>query len=209
MRTHRFAALVPVKRPGQGKTRLAALGSPARESLALAFALDTVTALLEAPSVALVLVVTDDHEVARACRALGAEALPDAGDGLNGTLVQAAAEAARREPDLGLMAVCGDLPGLAAAEVEEIADGLGEEPCAFVPDTAGTGTTVYLTTAHTDFDPRFGPGSAEAHRSSGAREISLPTDSPAREDVDTPEDLERLRGRVGPHTRLALTQLRI
>jgi len=202
-----FAALMPVKLATHGKSRLAALGDPAREQLVLAFALDTISALLEAPSVALVAVVTDDIEVALACRDLGAEAIPDGGDELNDSLVQAAAEVSRRHPDLCLMAVVGDLPTLDPVSVEEASAAFDGEPMAFVPDAAGHGTTAYLAASYSDFSPRFGSGSAEAHRSSGAHELDLPGDCPLREDVDTPEELERARGRLGAHTRLALTQL--
>lgn len=202
-----FAALVPVKLATRGKSRLAALGDPVRERLVMAFALDTITALLEAPAIALVAVVTDDIEVALACRDLGAEAIPDGGDELNASLIQAAAEVSRRHPDLSLLAVVGDLPTLDAATVEETTESFDRGPTAFVPDAAGRGTTAYLAASLAAFSPRFGPGSADAHRSSGARELELPEDSPARQDIDTPEELERARGRLGAHTRLALTQL--
>ncbi len=204
-----FAALVPIKRVARGKSRLGELGDAARQRLVMAFALDTVTALLESRAIALVVAVTDDVEVAVACRALGATAIPDGGDDLNDTLVQAAAEVARREPALRIMAVVADLPGLDAATVDQMAGLLTEGPTGFVPDASGTGTTAYLATSYGDFSPQFGPGSAVAHSSSGAQELALPAESTARQDIDTPQDLEQARTRLGAHTRLALTQLDI
>ncbi len=205
----RFAALVPVKHAALGKSRLAPLGDTARRRLASTFALDTVAALLESPSVALVVVVTDDLDVARACQALGARAIPDGGDELNECLVQAAAEVVRQQPDLALMAVVGDLPTLDRTAVELVVEKFDTGRTAFVADASGNGTTVYLAASYQDFEPRFGLGSAQAHLSSGARDLGLTPGSTAREDVDTPEELERVRGRLGVHTRLALTQLGI
>ncbi|GAB3126949.1 hypothetical protein GCM10027056_25410 [Glaciibacter psychrotolerans] len=63
--------MVPVKGTPAAKSRLAA--HPERIRLAEAFAIDTVSALLAAPSVARVCVVTADDEVAERMRALGAE----------------------------------------------------------------------------------------------------------------------------------------
>jgi len=57
----------------------------------------------------------------------------------------------------------------------------------FVPDAAGTGTTLYVA-AYDEFDPRFGPGSRDAHLDAGADELA---DVPVsvRHDVDDLDDL--------------------
>ncbi len=62
------------------------------------------------------LVVTDDHVLARAMSDLGADVIPDGTSDLNGTLLQAAAEMHRRDPALRLAAVCADLPALRPEE---------------------------------------------------------------------------------------------
>jgi 2-phospho-L-lactate guanylyltransferase len=109
----RYAVLVPVKRPAVAKTRLSDLGDRARRDLATAFAVDTVDAALACPVVDRVLVVTDDHVVARFLADRGADVIPDAtSHDLNATLVQAAAEMHRRDPGAGLVALCADLPAL-------------------------------------------------------------------------------------------------
>ena len=56
-----YAVVVPVKPPSRGKSRLVGLADGAREELAAAFALDTVTACLAARHVGAVLVATDDR----------------------------------------------------------------------------------------------------------------------------------------------------
>ena len=116
--TDRFAVLVPVKPPAFAKSRLRDLGDDARRDLAAAFAADTVTAAAACPLVDRVLVVTDDHVLARGLADLGADVIPDGtSDDLNGTLAQAAAEMHRRRPDLRLVALCADLPALRPEEL--------------------------------------------------------------------------------------------
>jgi 2-phospho-L-lactate guanylyltransferase (CobY/MobA/RfbA family) len=75
---------------------------------------------------------------------------------------------------------------------------------ALVAARDGTTNAIALRDA-TDFALLYGSGSAdrfEAHL--GARRLDLPG---LRDDVDTWEDLERLRARVGSHTRAYLEQL--
>ena len=183
-----YVALVPVKPPAVGKSRLAAYDDGARRALAAAFAEDTVRACLAARRVGAVLVVTDDAPFSTALSALGAVAIPDGVSGdLNGTLRQAAAEARRRWPDLVPVAVCADLPALRAADLDDVLEAAPADRACFVPDAAGLGTTLYVA-PHDGFEPRFGGPSREAHLAGGAREV---TDAPAsvRRDVDEPADL--------------------
>ena len=204
MSDQQYAALVPVKPPAVGKSRLAGLGPQVRRALAEAFALDTVAACLEATAVVQVLVITDDVQVSSAVATLGAAAIPDGVSGdLNGTLRQAAAEAVRRWPELRPVALCADLPALRAADLDRaLARILTPHPW-FVPDAAGVGPTMYVA-ARAEFDPRFGPGSREAHLHAGAIELA---DVPAsvRRDVDDLDDLRMAIGLgVGAHTTAVL-----
>lgn len=195
-----FVALVPVKPPAVGKSRLLGLDGDVRRSLAEAFAQDTVAACLDAAAVAQVLVVTDDAHFSAVLGALGAGTLPDGvSDDLNGTLRQAAAEARRRWPDLTPVALCADLPSLRAADLDVVLARVTLPHPSFVPDAAGTGTTMYVA-GHDEFDPRFGPGSRDAHLDAGADELA---DVPAsvRRDVDDLDDLSAAVALgVGPHT---------
>lgn len=195
-----FVVVVPVKPPALGKSRLRGLPDEVRRDLAAAFARDTVAAALATPQVRAVLGVTDDHRFASELAAQGCEVVPDGVSGdLNGTLRQAAAEVARRWPGATAVALCADLPALLPADLEEVLTAVHAARPSFVRDAAGEGTTLYAAPAEA-FDPRFGPGSAQAHLQSGAAEIDLPVPT-LRLDVDDVADLGRalLLG-VGPRT---------
>ncbi len=206
----RYGVLVPVKPTAVAKSRLAPLGDPVRRELAAAFALDSVAAALDSSAVARVLAVTDDFRLAAALREAGADVVPDGvSDDLNGALVQAAAELVRRDPALRLAALCADVPALRIDELDRALCAAPDDVMAFVADAEGTGTTLVTAPDLASFDPHFGPGSADAHRSSGAREIDLVDVPSLRRDVDTPADLEAaLELGVGPRTSWTSTALR-
>ncbi|MDN5893188.1 MAG: 2-phospho-L-lactate guanylyltransferase, partial [Nocardioides sp.] len=197
-----FTALVPVKSPTVGKSRLATMPDEQRIALATAFALDTFHAALEASAVGAVIVVTDDFRLADVARKGGCEVLPDGVTGdLNGSLVQAAHEAVRRQPSYGIAALCADLPALRHDELTAALEMVPEDGPAFVADVAGTGTTFYATRSIEWFTPAFGPGSCAAHTDAGA--LSLPGElASLRQDVDEAGDLGRamVLG-LGSHTR--------
>ena len=101
------------------------------------------------------------------------------------------------------VALCADLPGLRPVELaqvlREVAQHVGAGRSAFVPDRAGTGTTLYAAPAG-HFDPQFGVGSAVRHRDAGAVESGTAATS-VRTDVDDLDDLDAaLAAGVGPHT---------
>ena len=195
-----YAALLPVKPPARGKSRLVAPSDEDRRALATAFALDTVAACLAAARVAEVLVVTDDARFARELGALGCAAIPDGVTGdLNGTLREAAAEARRRWPHLAGVALCADLPALRPADLDAalalVPAGVG----AFVADAERVGTTLY-TAPYDVFDPRFGPASRAAHLDAGAVEVGGLLAS-LRRDVDDLADLAAAQALgLGPRT---------
>jgi len=199
-RMHRYVALVPVKPPALGKSRLVGRTDDERRALAAAFALDTVAACLESEAIAEVLVATDDAAFSVELSALGAVTIPDGvAMDLNGTLRQSAAEARRRWPELVPVALTADLPAVRGADLDEALAGLAPGEAAYVADTEGLGTTLY-TAAHDAFDPRFGPGSALAHDATGARPVTAPLPR-LRRDVDEPADLDAaLALGVGPRT---------
>jgi 2-phospho-L-lactate guanylyltransferase len=208
--TRRYAVVVPVKPPSFAKSRLSSVGEQARQDLATAFAADTVTAALECPAVAHVLVVTDDHVLARAMSGLGADVLPDATtDDLNTTLAQAAAELHRRDPAIGLVALCADLPSLRPEELAVALAAADPARMSFVADAEGVGTTMVVAPDLDGFRPAFGPGSRERHLEAGAVEIDV--DVPTlRRDVDEPTDLdEAIALGVGSRTAMVTTLLRL
>jgi 2-phospho-L-lactate guanylyltransferase (CobY/MobA/RfbA family) len=93
--------------------------------------------------------------------------------------------------------VNSDVPCVTAAELDQ----LSAAAPALVAAADGTTNALALRDAR-DFEPLYGAGSAARFE---ARLSAKPLDLPGlRDDVDTPEDLERVRTRVGAHTRAYL-----
>ncbi|MEN3360028.1 MAG: 2-phospho-L-lactate/phosphoenolpyruvate guanylyltransferase [Mycobacteriales bacterium] len=204
----RWSVVVPVKRLQVAKTRLQdPRRAPAdHAALALAFALDTVRAAAGSPAVARVVVVTDDADAGRAVRALDAVVVRDEPDaGLNPALTHGASAARLIAPEDGIAVLSADLPALRPAELTAaltaVLTAAAVTGRAFVPDAAGTGTTLLAAAPGTPLDPRYGPGSRDDHRASGA--VELAGDWPSlRRDVDTAADLaEAAALGLGPATR--------
>lgn len=194
--------VMPVKPLALGKSRLSQLPAEQRRALAEAFARDTLAAVLATPGVTAVLVVTDDHRLARELVDEGCTVMPDGvSDDLNGTLRQAALEADRRWPGCRVAAVCADLPALTPADLAAALEAAAGGP-GFVRDRAGTGTTLYVAPA-AQFAPHFGGGSAAAHEAAGVREVTGDLTT-LRQDVDDVGDLSHaLVIGVGRHTAAA------
>jgi len=194
-----WSVVVPAKRLALAKTRLRpATGGagPAHDDLVLALLADTVAAALACPAVGSVLVVTDDPVARDVVRALGAGTVADEpDDGLNAALEHGARLAAGP----AVAALSSDLPALRPEELAAALTAAGEAPRCFVPDAPGTGTTL-LTALDTPLRPHFGPGSARAHRASGAVALAGAWPGLVR-DVDTEADLRAaLTLGVGPRT---------
>jgi 2-phospho-L-lactate guanylyltransferase len=204
-----WSLVVPVKVLVRAKSRLAVLAGPHREALALAMAADTVAAALACPEVGQVIAVTDDATAARALAGLGAVVTGDEPDrGLNPALRHGAALAAARWPASGIGALAADLPALRPEELSLALRAAERWEHAFVPDAAGSGTTLYAARPGARFWPRFGPRSAARHRAAGAAELSLPGLASLRRDVDRPPDLNAAADLgVGPRTAAVAARL--
>ena len=197
-----WSVVVPAKRLAVAKTRLrpltdrADLPAHAHEALVLALLADTVAAALACPAVAEVVVVTDEPAAAQLVRGLGARTVGDDPDsGLNAALEHGALAAAGD----AVAALSSDLPALRPAELAAALGAAAAAPRCFVADVHGTGTTL-LTAVGTPLRPRFGAGSAQAHRDDGA--LALDGEWPGLlRDVDALEDLRAAVGLgVGPAT---------
>jgi len=200
-----WSVVVPVKgRPG-AKSRLGDV--PDREQLAEALALDTVAALLAAPAVGRVYVVTPDLSVARRMEALGAEVVPEdraENDPLNAAVRRGLA-VARTDPHAHRAVITGDLPELTPGDVDQALRLASAHRRSMIPDAEGTGTTALFALAGVRLTPRFGAGSRAAHEADGHVPLPLPAAARIRRDVDTADDLaEALRLGAGVHTRAAL-----
>jgi 2-phospho-L-lactate guanylyltransferase len=188
-------ALVPVKRLGAAKSRLRGeLGAHADE-LTLAMLADLLDALVAAPELARVFVVTPDEAVAQVARAAGASAHVAEDAGLNEALAAACTELARE--DEAVLVVLGDVAGAAARDLAALFAALAEiggRGAVLAPSRDG-GTAALLRAPHTLMPTRFGASSAAAHRAlaseAGAafREVALPA---LAIDLDRPEDLAAL-----------------
>ena len=114
-----WVIIVPVKDLAHAKSRIGGPWAAHRGSLALAFALDTVSAALAAEGVAAVAVVTEDPLVARETTPLGSVVVGDEpGTGHNPAVVHGALWAHAQHPGAGVAALSGDLPALTPAELE-------------------------------------------------------------------------------------------
>jgi 2-phospho-L-lactate/phosphoenolpyruvate guanylyltransferase len=192
-----WSLVVPVKVLAQAKSRLTGLVRANRPEVALAMAADTVAAAVAAATVGAVLVVTDDADVGAEMSGLGALVLPDEpAAGLNEALAFGAAYARARWPQRGVAALAGDLPALRPRELQAALAVAGASRQAYVPDAAGTGTTLYAVVPGARFEPRFGVGSAARHGAAGAARLDLPASAGLRRDVDTAADL-RLAAAIG------------
>jgi 2-phospho-L-lactate/phosphoenolpyruvate guanylyltransferase len=204
-----WSLVIPVKELALAKSRLSGLAGPRRAELALAMAADTVAAAVACPVIAAVIVVTDDDVAGAALGSLGAVIVPDQpAAGLNPALVFGAAYADARWPGRGRAALAADLPALGPAEIGRALAAASGWPEAFVPDAAGSGTTLYTAGPAAEFCPRFGPGSRDRHRAAGATELDLADVPGLRRDVDTPADLRSAVGlRLGPRTSVLAAEL--
>ncbi|HJQ05981.1 MAG TPA: 2-phospho-L-lactate guanylyltransferase [Nocardioides sp.] len=188
-----FVALVPVKPPAIGKSRLGGVAD--RAALARAIAIDTICAARDTAAVARVLVVTESDDSSgdafgEEVRALGVEVCADPGGGLNAALRAGSAVARGRWPALRPVALLADLPALTPDLLDTALASVAGGP-AYCSDAEGTGTTLY-TAAYDDFDPRFGAGSAAAHRDAGGVPIGGVL-AGLRRDVDDAESLAAAR----------------
>lgn len=199
-----WGLVVPVKRLALAKTRLSSYGDATRQDLALAFALDVVTAALATASVAQVLVVTDDERAATALGKANARVVGDDPDaGLNPALEHGAA---LLPAGLAVATLSADLPALRPSDLEHALAAVPARGRGFVVDRAGSGTTLLAAAPGSLLSPAYGSGSRAVHLGSGA--VELPGAAGLRLDVDTPEDLAHAtRLGVGAATAAILRRL--
>jgi len=206
----RWSVVIPVKGTAAGKSRFG--GDPdIRAALALAMALDTVSAALAAEAVSDVIVVTSES-VGAQFESLGARVLHDAGTSLNAAILSGIATAAQG-PTANLAIMLGDLPALAPQEIDFALSLASVLPLSMVPDAAATGTTLLAALGGNSHIPAFGEGSAAAHSTSGYVALEIASGSGLRTDVDTLNDLAALLKApgvsVGRHTHTLLDSLRL
>src|SRR3954447_4221963 len=145
-------------------------------------------------------------DVLAACEAVGGEVLV-AREGEQGEAVETALRAVDSGP---VLVVNADLPCARPKDLLTLLGALPEGGIALTEAADGTTNALALASPHL-FAPLYGPGSAKRFRARAER-LGVPATT-ARipnlaDDVDTLADLERLDGRLGPHTSAALDELR-
>jgi 2-phospho-L-lactate guanylyltransferase len=192
--------VVPFRGPG-GKQRLEPLPEPARRTLAAAMLEDVLAACVQ---VGRTLVVAPEAAAADVRLREGVELVPDPGRGQG-----AAAEAALAHVASGpVLVVNADLPCATARDLYALLGELPADGLALAEAADGTTNALALASPHL-FQPLYGTGSAARFRAldpspAGVRTAPIPN---LIDDVDTLDDLRRLRERLGGGTRRALASI--
>jgi 2-phospho-L-lactate guanylyltransferase len=185
----------------EGKTRLHG-SSRVRRTLAHAMFLDVLAVCL---GVGRTRVVTPDEQAAEAALGAGAEPVADPGEG-QGAAVRAGLEGLDSG---GILVVNADLPCVVGQDLRSLLAATPAGGLALVEALDGTTNALSLPAA-SSFEPLYGPGSAARFRRHAAGlgleavSVALPN---VADDVDTMDDLARLRFRVGRRTRTCLAEL--
>lgn len=201
----RWVIVVPVKRSGQGKTRLEVTGAD-RAELARAIALDTIEAAARCEAVLQVVVVSDDPTLARESATIPALRFVPEGEarGLDAAIATGvgAIDPAGRMPRAALL---GDLPALRPADLADALRSAASVERAVVADAEGTGSTLVTARAGVAWESSFGDGSFARHVALGATPLEVPDASTLRRDVDTADQLDAAaRLGLGPRTAAVL-----
>ncbi len=190
------AAVIPVKRLDEAHSRLEpALSASDRKRLAEAMFLDLLTKIRRSQRIDEVLVVTSDPSVARNTRWLGHQVLLQSEDSGH---AQAAGAGARAVQERGFGRVVMLPIDCPLFDPHELDAHIGRTPQAalIVPDRHGSGTNALVLSPPDVFAPAFGPDSCPRHvsraRAAGIS-FALNRIRSLEIDLDTPEDLDKLR----------------
>jgi 2-phospho-L-lactate guanylyltransferase len=187
-------SLVVPFRGAKGKSRLEPLLGEARAALARAMLADVVEACAA---------VGPTFVVGPAGLELdGATLVPDPGGGQGAAVRTGLAAAALASGGIGpFVVVNADLPCVTPRDLLALAGAVPAEGLALAAAADGT-TNALAVSSPERFVPLYGPGSAARFAALGsARTVDAPN---LVDDVDTLEDLARVRDRLGSHTRATL-----
>src|SRR5947207_12364258 len=180
----------------EGKSRLAGLPLDARAAVREAMLADV---LVACQAVGATYLVTSAQGLRTA-----AALVVDDGRGQGAAVAAGLELAGRTGAPAPYLVVNADLPCVTARDLLALAGAIPDHGLALVPAVDGTTNALALSSQEL-FAPLYGPGSAARF---AALAPSRTLDAPNLvDDVDTVEDLERLRGRLGPETRRAVARL--
>lgn len=193
-----IAALVPVKRLAQAKSRLGrVLSDGQRREFVLAMLEDVLRLLDGQPGIAATAVVSADDDVLAFARRLGTQPIrePSSVRGLNAALASAA-EVLVRQGASGLLVLPADVPLATPTDIEAILTAWQKAPVVLCPSqSGGTGALALRPPQAISF--RFGPHSSAAHRRAAAERgltVAVVSQPGLALDIDRPEDLPAVLG---------------
>ena len=189
-------AVIPVKAPGKGKTRLAGvLDRDARSRLVAAMLANVLAAARDCPQISRTcLVSASDHGT---CGEV--TVLPDRPGGLNEALASALRSLPKPGPER-VIVVAADLPMLEPQDLTLMAD-VAPDAIGIAPDRHGTGTNALSLPAAAlpYFEFGFGNGSYPAHRAEARRlgySVETILADGLEKDIDEPGDLQEAKDRL-------------
>ena len=193
----RATAIVPVKRFGAAKQRLAdELAAEQRALLATAMLDDVLAALGRSVTIERILVVSGEPAAMAIAARRGVEVVGDPDDRGHSEAALIGIEAAGPAGSDCVALLPGDCPLLDAGELDRLLADLEVPSVTVIPDRHGTGTNGLLLAPPAAIAPSFGPDSCERHlrmaRVAGVAATIASADSLGL-DLDTGEDLRALR----------------
>jgi 2-phospho-L-lactate guanylyltransferase len=200
-------AVVPVKAPQRGKSRLGPDLEEWRTELAVAFAADTLTALLDSSRVEVVVVVGGQGLPIALLSHARVRTLPDPGS-LNAAANDGIAWARRHRPESGILILAADLPAATGTAVDRLLEATPAHGLWVLPDLESVGSTGLLIGSESVIAPDFGEASLSRHQAAGALPVDLPAIDGLRRDVDTADHLSEAAGLgVGQRTQAVLAAM--
>lgn len=186
-------AILPVKRFGAAKQRLAAgVGRERRAAIVAAMLEDVLEAIAATRLVERTIVVTSEPRAAELAAPAGAEIVADPDEGGHSGAALAGVSRARELGAGCALLLPGDCPLLDPRELDRLLTGLPGHYATIVPDRHGTGTNALALAPPDAIAPAFGEGSCARHVAA-AREAGVPhsvEDLPSLAlDLDTPADV--------------------
>ncbi|HTT94212.1 MAG TPA: 2-phospho-L-lactate guanylyltransferase [Solirubrobacterales bacterium] len=196
----RATAVVPVKRFGVAKSRLApGVEETRRPELVAAMVGDVLEAIGRARLVERTIVVSQEPRATALAAAAGAELLGDFDDASHSAAALAGIAAAVAAGARCVALLPGDCPLLDPRELDKMLTGVPDPYVAVIPDRHGTGTNALVLAPPDAIEPSFGEGSRARHVAA-ARAAGIPygvEELPSLGlDLDTPADIVALTMRV-------------